>query len=255
MKKIFIFLAFTGCLLSCDMSRKTYSSANTSARDDAYVAQDADKEHLAMTEVAGRIGLQDAKRNSSANAPAGRPKDLTQNVESISRLIIYKAQLKMTFRETDTLMNAFDRIAKYHGGYVQFYNDERATIKVLTDRLNAALEDIEQLGKVTSKTVRAQDITTEYNDLEIALDNAEKSRIRYLELLQKAQNVNEMLQVERELERINRTIDRLKGQLQNYDSRIQFAEITVQIHKKVKPGVIGYVGVGLWKGVRWLFVR
>lgn len=181
--------------------------------------------------------------------------DLSQDDQAQNRLIIYNASLKLVVKKVDSLQQYFERIAKFHGGYVQYYNEERATIKVKNDRLFAAISAIEKLGEVTSKSIRAQDITTVYHDLEIALDNTRKARLRYLELLEKAQNVNEMLQVERELERINQTIDRLSGQLQNYDNSIQFSEISVQIHQKVKPGVLGYMGIGLWKGFRWLFVR
>ena len=44
-------------------------------------------------------------------------------------------------------------------------------------------------------------------DLEIRLENAEKARNRYLELLDKAETVGEVLSVEKELERLNEKID------------------------------------------------
>ncbi|MEL6720337.1 MAG: DUF4349 domain-containing protein, partial [Bacteroidota bacterium] len=82
----------------------------------------------------------------------------------------------------------------------------------------------------------------------------EKTRQRYLELLNKAEKVNEILEIERELERINIDIESMKGQLKRLDGQVDYATITVNLQEKVKPGPLSAVGVGLYKVVRWLFV-
>jgi hypothetical protein len=111
------------------------------------------------------------------------------------------------------------------------------------------------LGKVQSQSVSGQDVTDQYRDYQIRLENAEKSRDRYLELLAKAENVEAALQVERELERLNETIDLLKGRMNRMDHLEAFSTITVQIKERKKPGVLGYVGLGVYHAFKWLFVR
>jgi len=121
--------------------------------------------------------------------------------------------------------------------------------------LDQAIKEIAKLGKVTSKNVSSNDITDSYRDSEIRLENALKSRNRYLELLAKAENVEATLKVERELERLNTEIDILKGRLKNYDNQITYSQIDVYLFQKVKPGIVGYVFVGLYESIKWLFVR
>jgi hypothetical protein len=84
---------------------------------------------------------------------------------------------------------------------------------VKSEHLNDAIKEISELGKVQGKSLSGQDVTEEYLDFQIRLENAEKSRERYLELLAKAENVEAALKVEKELERLNGTIDLLKGKM------------------------------------------
>ncbi|MCB0737835.1 MAG: DUF4349 domain-containing protein [Bacteroidetes bacterium] len=100
-----------------------------------------------------------------------------------------------------------------------------------------------------------QDLTAQYLDFEIRLENAEKARARYLELLEKAENVESALLVEKELERLNGTIDMLIGQMNRMNHLTTYATITVRISERVKPGPLGYLGMGLYHAFKWLFVR
>ena len=132
---------------------------------------------------------------------------------------------------------------------------ERTVIRVNTSQLETTLIKLSALGKVKAKNVYGNDVTDDYRDHEIRLENAEKSRIRYLELLKKANNVQEILLVEKELERLNEVIDLLKGKLNRLSHLSEYATITIDMEVRKKPGLIGYVFVGAYKSVRWLFVR
>lgn len=98
-------------------------------------------------------------------------------------------------------------------------------------------------------------MTEDYLDFKIRLENAEKSRERYLELLSQAENVEAALKVEKELERLNASIDILKGKMNRIDHLSEFSTITVNLKEKKKPGPLGYIGIGLYRSVMWLFVR
>jgi hypothetical protein len=87
------------------------------------------------------------------------------------------------------------------------------------------------------------------------LDNSEKARTRYLALLAKAEDVQAALLVEKELERLNGTIELMKGKMNRMEHLVDYSTITIYISEKKKPGVIGYIGIGIFKAVKWLFVR
>ncbi len=173
----------------------------------------------------------------------------------IERKILYSAYLTLAVKNRDTASVQISRIAKKYGGYVKQAGTYRAIIRVKSNQIENAVNDISALGKVRDKSRSGQDVTDQFRDFKIRLDNAEKARKRYLELLAKAENVEAALKVEKELERLNETIEMLKGRMKRLDHLSEFSTITVNLKEKKKLGLFGYVGVGLYHSVKWLFVR
>ena len=155
----------------------------------------------------------------------------------------------------DTVNKTLESIAKKYNGYVSENGSARCVIRVQASLLKQALEEIYPLGRVDHKSISGQDVTNQFVDNEIRLENAEKARKRYLELLAKAENVEAALLVEKELERLNGLIDMYKGTLQRLQHLNEFSTITINISEKKKPGILGYIGLGLYHSVKWLFVR
>ncbi|MEN0046882.1 MAG: DUF4349 domain-containing protein [Bacteroidota bacterium] len=170
------------------------------------------------------------------------------------RLIIYTAYISVVVKGLEEQREKLQSFVKQHQAYVESSSTNSWTIRVPQDSFNSLLAQIETLGEVNNKNLYSQDVTDQYRDTEIRLETLEKSRQRYLELLNKAEKVSEILEIERELERINVEIESMKGQLKRLDSKVQYATITVSLQEKIKPGPLGVVGVGLYKVVKWLFV-
>jgi len=181
----------------------------------------------------------------------------SKNIEKsdVTKKVIYNSSIHLTVKTPDTTNVRIAEIAKKYNGYVQQSGTSSSVIRVEAKLLQEAMNDIALLGKVTKKNSSGQDVTDQYADFAIRLDNAEKARLRYLELLERAENVEAALKVEKELERLNETIELMKGKMNRIDHLTTYSTITVYLQEKKKPGVIGYVGIGLYKAVKWLFVR
>jgi hypothetical protein len=175
--------------------------------------------------------------------------------KEIERMVIYNASLDLAVKKADTVNANLTRIAAKYNGYVLTLGDKRSVIRVKASMLKPAVDEVCRLGKVKYKNIYGDDVTDEYEDSQIRLDNAKKARQRYLELLAKAENVQAALMVEKELERLNKEIDTLEGKIKRLEHLSDFSTITVNMEKKVKPGVVGYIGMGLYYSVKWLFVR
>jgi len=178
-----------------------------------------------------------------------------QKTKSIERKIQYSAFLTLRVEKPDTANVYIEKIAKKYNGYVNEIGTYRTIIRVKNTNLDDAINDISALGKVRNKDIIGQDVTEDYLDYQIRLENAEKARKRYLELLAKAENVETTLKVEKELERLNETIDLLKGKMNRMNHLSEFSTITIDLKEKKKPGLLGYIGIGLYHTVKWLFVR
>lgn len=178
----------------------------------------------------------------------------TKNLLPPDRMMIYNANVTVIVKKPDTANVQIVKIAKKYNGYVLNTGSTYTTIRVKADSLYYALAEIAELGKVKNKNVYAEDITEEYTNLTIRLENAQKARTRYLELLEKTANVEETLAIEKELERLNTDIDLLEGKINKLSHLEEYSTITVYVQKKVKPGPVGFVFKYLYKGVRYLFV-
>jgi hypothetical protein len=170
-------------------------------------------------------------------------------------MLVYNATMWIQVKQVDTVMNQLTRLAAAENGYVVSKNNYSMVLRIETTHLESAMTQIAQFGKVESKSISTTDVSADYEDTRIRLDNAEKARNRYLELLAKAENVEAALKVEKELERLNTEIDMLRGRVGKLEHDVRYSTITVHYSEKTKLGVLGYVFVGLWKGVSWLFVR
>lgn len=171
------------------------------------------------------------------------------------RMIQQSAALDLRVKEPDSTNAHLQDIAKRHEGYVVMLGDQRSTIRVKTAALGDAVNEVSGLGKVRSKSFKGEDVTEQYVDVELRLENARKARDRYLELLKQAEDVQAALLVEKELERLNGEIELLEGKSNKLKHLSDMATISVDLNRREKLGPLGYVCVGTWKGVRWLFVR
>lgn len=172
------------------------------------------------------------------------------------RKLVYNGNLLLIIRnEPDSVFSTLRLMAESTGGYMSSRSNESITLRIPVADFERVMNASANLGEVEGRYVNANDITDRYFDVSIRLENAQKARETYLNLLEKAENVSETLEVERELERVNGEIDRLEGQMRLMNNQVDLATLTVQVREKIKPGPIGYVGVGLWKAVSWLFVR
>ncbi|NJL12197.1 MAG: DUF4349 domain-containing protein [Microscillaceae bacterium] len=164
------------------------------------------------------------------------------------------ASLTLIVDEPEALGAKLQTLAEQHQGYLQKTGTEVVVMRVRNESLEMVLSEIEKMGKIKQKQISGEDVTEAYQDLRVRIENGEKLRERYLDLLQKASKVEDLLLIERELERLNTELDLLKGRQSHLEKESALATIYVDIQKKVRPGPIGAIFVGIYKGLRWLFV-
>ena len=118
----------------------------------------------------------------------------------------------------------------------------------LTLRLPAAsLVDVEArasaLGRLVSQSSNESDVTQKHVDLSARLANSQAEEVRLRGLLARAGNVSDLLQVERELSRVQGDVESMQAQLAYLDSQIAMATLTVSLDE---PGPIVRPSAGGW---------
>lgn len=82
---------------------------------------------------------------------------------------------------------------------------------------------------VRQRTVSSQDVTEEFVDLSARLENMQRQEIRLREILAKANNVDEILKVEKELAAVRGQIESSTGRLKAMTGRIDMSTLQLRI--------------------------
>ena len=142
-------------------------------------------------------------------------------------MLVYTGRVQMAVYEVRSSLGEVEVLARALGGFLAKRDDHSITIRIPASRFDEAIRRIEKLGDVLSRDVQVEDVTEEFNDVEIRLRNARAVRDRLEQLLSKAAKVEESIQIERELERVALLIERLEGRMKFLKDRATFSTITV----------------------------
>ena len=167
--------------------------------------------------------------------------------------IIKNANLRF---ETTDLKSTYNQIVKStaeSGGSIQ--NDTEGKdygsifrsliVRVPSQNLDVFLKNISKgVSYFDNKEISAQDVTTEYIDINARLKTKKVLENRYLELLSKATKVSEILEVEAKLSDIREEIEAKQGQLNYLQDKISLSTVTINFYKLVAPesGIAGSYG-------------
>ena len=171
---------------------------------------------------------------SSKGKRDGADKGAPSDDASSAPLLVYVATLALLVEPT-TYESTIDRaieLASQFGGYVSNHNDRTVTVRIPSNRFRDAMRELEKLGALLSRAVQAEDITEEFHDLDVRLKTLQATRKRLEELLQKAANIHEVLEVEEQLARVTGEIDRSEGRLRFLQSHASLSTITVTLAPK-----------------------
>ena len=197
------------------------------------------------------------QKNTSAAVYGGKVADesAVKDIPAEGRVIIFNADITIETEDTAALSVQVASLAARYGGYVVSTSSANVVIRVQAEKFEQAIDEIKKMGEDVEVRIFSEDVTEVYRDTQIRLDNKIKARDRYLELLKKAENVQAALDVERELERLNVEIEELKGRITRLSHLASYSTISVRIEEEVKPGPLGYIFYGMYRVVKWLFIR
>lgn len=157
--------------------------------------------------------------------------------------------------EIPAKVGTLKRLVESHQGYLAHEDESGATVRVPAAELDAFLEAlIAGQGELLERRVEVLDVTRSYVDLESRLGSAKKTRARLEALLERAQDVEDVLSIEKELGRITAEVEAMEAQLRNLSQEVALATVEIQFRTESSPGPVGWLFYGVFQGVKWLFV-
>jgi hypothetical protein len=178
---------------------------------------------------------------------------LVANAAAAERMIIYSGQLSLVVKDTRTVVEQITQIVKDAGGFVtesNTYQDEghtRATMSVRVPgedltQLKATLGKIKALAMtVESENLSGQDVTDQYADTQAEIENLTAQRDSYRKLLDRAEKMEDILNIQTRLDQVQGQINRLTGQQLKLKESVKLATVSITLTPDAlaQPIVVG----------------
>lgn len=157
------------------------------------------------------------------------------------RKLIRTVSLSLETKEFDSVLTNLSTKTTELGGYIEtssvngnsysHHSTRYASyvIRIPADKLNEFVEVVSELGNVTQKNESVEDVTLRYIDVESHKKALETEQERLLELLSKAENMEEILTIESKLSDIRYEIENYESQLKTMDNQIDYSTVSVYI--------------------------
>jgi hypothetical protein len=159
-----------------------------------------------------------------------------------NRKLIRNAKVELEIVRFDDAIQEITTFANEERGYVATSSSEKQAngklkgeivVRVLPENLDHFLQKIRVLGELKNQTLGTEDVTKAYFDTDSRLKNARVMEQRMIDMLKKkSDDINDLLQVEKELGRVREQIEQMQGDLKYWDSQVQFATVTIQLTEK-----------------------
>lgn len=154
------------------------------------------------------------------------------------RLVVEKSHLSLLVKDVSQTLQAVKDRTTSLGGYMVETNlsspqgaaSGQITLRIPNEKLDEALVFFRSLSaKVVSENLKGTDVTDEYVDIDARLQTLEKNKARFEEIMEKAEDVNEILRVQREIMNLQTQIDNLKGRQNYLEKTAQMSKVTLYL--------------------------
>ena len=223
------------------------AAADYEAKEEAYATADTYDTDEAVGADAGGAANDISQKNEEAGTD--------ESGSLAEQKLIYTADITIqtqTFQDTFSAVK--DAISKV-GGFVEsesttdsawnwYYSDYRKssgtlrsyiTVRVPSSKYREFLDLLEGTdGKITSRSEYVQNITKRYNDQSILIESLEKQETRLMEMMDKAETIEDMITIESRLSEVQTQLNQARNTLAGYDTDVNYSTINVQIEEVIQ---------------------
>jgi hypothetical protein len=196
------------------------------------------------------------------NAPSAQQQ--SQKIIKTARLVFETPEPEKTHREIFSLTQKYQGfVASDNSG--KSYNRifQNMIVRVPTAHFQDFVEEVSKgVAYFEQRDISRQDVTEEFVDLNARLKAKRQLENRYLQLLEKANSVKEMLEIERELATIREEIEARQGRLNYLQDQVSISTVYLEFYQyTAETGVTVSYGKkmlnalkGGWNGVSVVFL-
>jgi len=175
-------------------------------------------------------------------------------------LLIKNAELRIEVSALDPALERVRGIAGDQNGTlldleVRSESGERrsatATVRVPAERVETALEALRGVGDLRTESVKAEDVTEEFVDLKAKRAALAEQLGQYRRIMANTSSVDDVIAVQKEIERVQVELDRDEGRLRYLESRTLYSRIVLRLEEPAPlaggtiPSIVEVLGAGV----------
>ena len=246
------------CACGTTRNRETgsgYTTGTTSYQANNYAMYDYNEEAVAMEDYGGFAPAPMPAASvaaTSAKAAAGGNGSDTEKDDTSSDLnpekIIYSADATVETTEFDATISALEAMIDSYGGWVESSSVNGAkyssisrgsktnrsasyTVRVPNEKFNSMMSELSSLGNIPYSHVYTENVTSQYYDTQARLQTYQAQEKRLMELLDKAETVSDVIEIENELTEVRYRIESLQTSLRGWDRRVSWSTLYLTINE------------------------
>ena len=187
-----------------------------------------------------------------------------QKIIKTARLVFETQDIEKTHQYILQLTNEYNGLVQNDNSGKNYNRiSKNLTIRIPTEDFQEFITAVSKgIDYFDQRTISRQDVSEEFIDLEARLKAKRTLEERYLELLKKANNVKEMLEIERELSTIREEIEARQGRLQYLQNQVSMSTLNIEFYKiTAETGITQSYGQkmknalhGGWNGISVFFL-
>lgn len=195
----------------------------------------------AMPEAAPMEEMKGAMMDNALYSSAGSAGGETVQTQ---QKLIRRVSIDAETEDLDALVGNLAAKIKELGGYIenqQFYNgsayaskqyrNANLTIRIPADKLDGFISQMKDVSNVVSYNDSQEDITLTYVSTESRIRALETEQERLLELLAKAENMNDLLKIEDKLTDVRYELEKYTSQLRVMANKVDYATVNLYINQ------------------------
>ena len=209
-----------------------------------------------ITQIAGCAPHVSRANHQNSNSFLQADASTQTDADAQNRQNIKNGRLDIEVESITTATQSLKTIISNEKGYIysSYNRSEREVFfktKIPPEKLESIITSASSLGEVTSKTISTHDVTDEMINIDAKIKNLTALRDRFRDLLTKTTKISEIIEVERELNRIQTELDSIEGRYNALKSQVAMSTLEIGIKQERTYGPLGYLG----KGIFWFFEK
>jgi hypothetical protein len=160
-----------------------------------------------------------------------------QNASTAVRKVIEQANLSITLAQVQPAANRLEGLARANGGFVesmqwsddQSHTNVQMTVRVPETEFERFVDSAKALGTVSGFSQTGRDVTEQYNNLQQSIAQLTGQADAYTRLYNRAQSMQDMLQIQQALSNVNTQVSNLNQELHGLNRSVDLATVSLNL--------------------------